>query len=64
MDLLKDSFSKANLLKLLKLIALTEELLERVAKIERVSLENWVWGKYFFHKYFVKLSFYPMIKSL
>ncbi|KAM9443798.1 olfactomedin-like 2Ba [Clarias gariepinus] len=40
MDLLKDSFSKANLLKLLKLIALTEELLERVAKIERVLFQN------------------------
>ncbi|XP_034169614.1 olfactomedin-like 2Ba isoform X2 [Pangasianodon hypophthalmus] len=35
MDLLEDSFSKANLLKLLKLSMLTAELLERVANIER-----------------------------
>ncbi|KAF5890766.1 olfactomedin-like protein 2B, partial [Clarias magur] len=40
MDLLEKSFSKANLLKLLKMIALTEELLERVAKIERVLFQN------------------------
>ncbi|KAK3516453.1 hypothetical protein QTP70_014357 [Hemibagrus guttatus] len=40
MDLLEDTFSKADLLKLLKLSALTTELLERVANIERVLFQN------------------------
>ncbi|XP_027010051.2 olfactomedin-like 2Ba isoform X1 [Tachysurus fulvidraco] len=40
MDLLENTFSKANLVNLLKLSALTSELLERVANIERVLFQN------------------------
>ncbi|XP_058234717.1 olfactomedin-like 2Ba isoform X2 [Hemibagrus wyckioides] len=40
MDLLEDTFSKANMLKLMKLSALTTELLERVANIERVLFQK------------------------
>lgn len=51
MDLLENTFSKANLVNLLKLSALTSELLERVANIERVSLEN---------RYGVKFTMFSM----
>ncbi|KAI5090358.1 olfactomedin-like 2Ba isoform X3 [Silurus meridionalis] len=40
MDLLEDTFSKANLVKLLKLSVITTELLERVTNIERVLFQN------------------------
>ncbi|KAI5627601.1 olfactomedin-like 2Ba isoform X1 [Silurus asotus] len=40
MDLLENTFSKENLEKLLKLSAITTELLERVTNIERVLFQN------------------------